>query len=70
LGSIRAPDELNHPDWRWTLDTIEDFNFIRQIYERLYYEKPDFDAYDILRLLTEHSELLEINRRIQQRPVR
>lgn len=70
LGSVISPSELNHPDWRWTLDTIEDFNFIKTIYEELYPVKNDFDSYAILTFLDKHPEVLKINRSIKQKPVR
>lgn len=70
LGSVEAPEELNHPDWRWTLDTKEDFEFLKTIYEALYPVKNDFDSYDVLRLLKERSEILALNTHIKQKPVR
>lgn len=70
LGKVEAPEELNHPDWRWTLDTKEDFNFIKKIYESLYPVKKYFNSYDILRLLKENPRILEINRGIKQKSVR
>lgn len=70
LGGIKAPPELDHPEWRWTLDTQDDLNFIREVYERLYYKKNDFDSYDVLGLLTENPELLKINSHICQKQVR
>ena len=33
---------------RWTVDTAEDLEFVREIYEALYPEIPDFEASDIL----------------------
>ena len=70
LGSVRAPQELNHPDWRWTLDTQEDFRFLRIVYEALYPTKKDFTSYDVLSFLEENSDVVEINRNIKQKQVR
>jgi spore coat polysaccharide biosynthesis protein SpsF len=70
LGSVEAPEELNHPDWRWTLDTKEDFEFLKTIYEALYKTKKDFDSYDILNFLRKNPHVLKINERIQQKAVR
>lgn len=70
LGSVEAPEELNHPDWRWTLDTKEDLEFLRSVYEALYSSKKDFDSYDILKLFEKKPHLLEINTHIKQKPVR
>ncbi|HEX3075009.1 MAG TPA: glycosyltransferase family protein [Ignavibacteriales bacterium] len=46
---------------RWTLDYIEDYNFIKRVYEELYPKNPEFDLRDIIRLLAEKEELLDIN---------
>lgn len=70
LGVFKMPPELCHPEWRLTLDTIEDFNLIKEIYEELYYQKHDFTTYDILRLFNKQPHLLEINKHIKQKAVR
>jgi len=70
LGGIRAPEELNHPNWRWTLDTKEDFEFLKTVYETLYPVKKDFNSYDVLKLLMDRPDILEINMHIEQKPVR
>ncbi|MCK5451449.1 MAG: hypothetical protein KAI70_06760, partial [Candidatus Omnitrophica bacterium] len=70
LGSVRSPDELNHPDWRWTLDTKEDFKFLKTVYEALYPGNKDFGTSDILDFLEKNPHVLEINREIKQKAVR
>jgi spore coat polysaccharide biosynthesis protein SpsF len=70
LGSVEAPEEFNHPDWRWTLDTKEDFEFLKTVYEALYPVKKDFDARDILAFLKRNPYVLKINERIKQKAVR
>lgn len=70
LGSVVAPEELNHPDWRWTLDTKDDFEFLNTIYEALYPVKNDFDSYDVLNFIQKNPNVLEINKSIQQKKVR
>lgn len=47
---------------RWTLDYIEDFEFIKKIYEELYPNNPYFSLDDILGLLRSHPEIEEINK--------
>lgn len=56
-------------DLRLTVDTIEDFELIRSIYEELYLEKPNFSLGDILDLLDRKPELITINKHIQQKTV-
>ena len=70
LGGINAPPELNHPDWRWTLDTKEDFEFLKTVYEALYPAKKDFDSYDVLEFIKKNPHVLEINKGVKQKAVR
>jgi len=46
---------------RWTVDEPEDFVFVKEIYETLYTQNPDFSMSDILELLRKRPELVEIN---------
>lgn len=55
---------------RLTVDTPEDFDLIRRIYEELYPRNPTFGLSDILDLLERRPELREINRDIEQKKVR
>lgn len=70
LGSVRAPEALNHPDLRWTLDTKEDFKFLKTVYEALYPGKKDFTAYDVLEFLKKNPHVLKINEQIKQKQAR
>jgi len=56
-------------DLRLTVDTIEDFELIRSIYEELYPTNPDFLLDDILELLDKRPELIDINKHIKQKMV-
>jgi len=55
---------------RLTVDTREDFELIRTIYESLYPKNPHFTLMDILAFLDERRDLLELNKNIQQKKVR
>ncbi|TRZ53482.1 MAG: spore coat biosynthesis protein F [Dehalococcoidia bacterium] len=70
LYNMEAPPEYYHPEYRWTVDTEEDIQFVTAVYESLYYKKPDFSIADIMKLLKEKPDLLKINARIKQKPVR
>ena len=48
---------------RWTIDYQEDYLLIKEIFETLYPEKPEFTLYDILDLLQEQLHLNSINER-------
>jgi spore coat polysaccharide biosynthesis protein SpsF len=61
--------DIGRSEWRWTVDTPEDLEFVRQIYARL---GPDghFSWHDVVALLEREPELPDINRYIMQKPVR
>ncbi|MDD5171010.1 MAG: glycosyltransferase family protein [Syntrophales bacterium] len=65
-------NNLDQKYWelRLTVDTVEDFAFIQVIFEELHPVNPGFDLYDIIDLLERKPELMEINRHIQDKPVR
>jgi len=54
---------------RLTLDTKEDFDVIKNIYESLSISKINFDLEDILNYLDTHREITEINSSIVQKKV-
>jgi len=70
LGSVKAPDDLNRPDWRWTLDTKEDFEFLKTVYEALYPGNNAFHTRDIFDYLANNPNVIEINKEIKQKAVR
>jgi spore coat polysaccharide biosynthesis protein SpsF len=55
---------------RLTVDTTEDFELVRQLFEALYPVNPEFTLADILALFKSRPELQMINCRIPQKPVR
>jgi spore coat polysaccharide biosynthesis protein SpsF len=57
-------------DLRLTVDTEEDFQLIKAIYELLYPQNPAFSLNDVVDLLGKRKDLLELNRNIQQKKVR
>ena len=57
LLNWEAPKEIRHPEFEITLDTKEDYMLIKNIYEKLYFDKPDFSSKDVVKLLLEDSYL-------------
>ncbi|MDD1664380.1 MAG: glycosyltransferase family protein [Methanomicrobiales archaeon] len=57
--NIRAGRDLS--PLRWTLDTREDYLFIREVYRRLFPAKNLFTMDDVTGLLADHPELSKIN---------
>lgn len=64
LGNYTGPADLSH--LRWTVDEPDDFEFVRQVYERLYPDKPDFTTQDILDLLAHEPALQTINSKFER----
>ena len=65
LGVYRNPDkyrianfagEVDLSHLRWTVDTPEDYTFVKAIYDELYPKNPNFDIDDVTAYLHEHPE--------------
>lgn len=64
---INIAQEEDHSFHRWTLDYIEDFEFIKAVFERLYPSNPKFTRHDVIDLLKKHPHIFEINQSRRQR---
>jgi len=53
--------------YRWTLDTYEDWELIRTIYDNLYYKDAFFSTDDVLELMCTQPELLKLNAGVEQK---
>lgn len=58
--------EVDFSHHRWTVDTPEDLDFVRAVYNRLK-ATPDFAGREILELLEREPELVELNRAVKQK---
>jgi spore coat polysaccharide biosynthesis protein SpsF len=67
LLSVKA--EQNYGHYRWTVDTPEDLEFVRQIYDH-FPGQPDFGWRAVLDLLEREPQLIEINAHIHQKGFR
>ncbi|MBS4537824.1 glycosyltransferase family protein [Clostridium sp. D2Q-11] len=63
-------NDINYSKYRWTLDTEEDFELIKEIYKYLYNDRHDFYLEDIVRLMKENKELININKDIEQKKIK
>lgn len=59
LLNWEAEEKMNHPEFEITLDTKEDYEFIKEIYEMLYPKDLDFSAEDVVELLIKHPEMIK-----------
>lgn len=69
LEQVVAEKDQYDPDLRLCVDTVEDFELIRQVFEALYPKDPYFSVDQVLKLLRERPELKEINAHIQQKKI-
>jgi spore coat polysaccharide biosynthesis protein SpsF len=65
--NIAAPYYINHPDWRWTLDTPEDLIFVREISDHFGDRIIDVSTAEIVAFLNKHPEIVEINSHVIQK---
>ena len=63
-------NKQDYSKYRWTLDTIEDFELIKKIYEYLYKGKHDFFFAEILNLFEKNPDLVKINEHIEQKKLK
>lgn len=56
----------NYGSLRWTVDTPEDLEFMRRVFEYLQ-DKNDFTWYDLLAVVQKHPELAEINAQVRHK---
>jgi len=63
-------NNIDYSNYRWTLDTEEDFELISMIYKLLYRGKHDFYFDDILKLFEQHPELSKINEHVEQKKLK
>lgn len=62
IGNIEWETGLDYSmTHRWTIDYLEDYFFIKEIYDSLYKKNPDFGLYDILDFIIAHPEVKSIN---------
>ena len=59
----------NFGDYRWTVDTSEDLEFIRQVYSR-FDGRDDFTWKEVLELVHDEPKLMEINAGVQHKTLK
>ncbi|WP_207652690.1 glycosyltransferase family protein [Desulfosporosinus sp. FKA] len=65
VQKVEPPSWMNRPNYRLTVDTLEDIELIRRIYEMLNHET--LNLRKIINLMDENRELLAINSHIKQK---
>ena len=67
LRNLPAEGDLAHPEWRWTVDTPDDLQFVREVVREV---GITCSARDVSRLLQVRPDLVAINSHLDQKPVR
>lgn len=58
---FNIPEEIDsHDDIRLTIDTKVDFDIQKEIFNKIYSEKPDFNAFDIVAFLSDNQQYMKI----------
>lgn len=63
-------NDKDYSMYRWTLDTEEDFNMIKEVYSELYHGTHDFYFKDIIELMNNKPYIGEINAHIEQKKIK
>lgn len=63
-------NNIDYSNYRWTVDTEEDFKLITEIIRSLYPIKPEFTFEDILGLVINNEKLSLINSHIKQKSIK
>lgn len=58
---------VDHSDWRWTVDTYDDYILISKLISALYPQNPSFNLNDLTRCYLEHPEWASINAHVVQK---
>lgn len=64
---LKAPEELKAPDIRLTVDTNEDFEVMKVVYDNLYKEGHIIEVSDALKFLKNNKDIISINKNIEQK---
>ena len=66
LRNVASPVDLSHH--RWTVDTPEDYELVRRLFDSLVPAHPAFTQADVLALRDTHPDWVANNQHIQQKP--
>lgn len=65
---IPVMSDVDRADWRWTIDTPEDLEFVREIYRRLA-GREDFTWLEVVDIVESNPDLMLVNRHVRQKDV-
>lgn len=62
--------EKDYSKYRFTLDTEEDWNLIKNIYNSLYYGEDNITLQQVVNLMAEHPDWFDINKNVHQKSIK
>mgnify|MGYP006274705401 CR=1 FL=1 len=68
IKNIIINDKLNKPDYRFTLDYKEDYEFLNKIYNKISFDEV-INLYDVMEFIEENPEILKINNNCVQKDI-
>lgn len=66
---IIYPKASVRPNWRWTVDTLEDLMFTRKVFQIIGQNWRDIGYEEIVKIIDQNASLLEINSSIEQKSI-
>lgn len=66
---LSVENKVDYSDMRWTLDTIEDFHLISEVYRHFYKGAHDFYMEDIYSFLKNNPDIYAINHAVRQKQI-
>lgn len=70
LESVKAGKKMNRPEFRLTVDAMQDLELARAIYKHLYRPGAIFYTPAVIDLLDSHKEMAKINANVEQKGLR
>jgi spore coat polysaccharide biosynthesis protein SpsF len=67
--NVLAPENINYPDYRWTLDESADLEFLRAVLHEFEARITEFTAIDLMNFLNEHPDVVSINAGVRQKEI-
>lgn len=59
IKELKAPENLSRPDWKLSIDTIEDYSKMQKIFLNLYHENTFIDYPDLVEFLDQNKKIVE-----------
>lgn len=69
VNRLILDNKYSQPNWRLCVDELDDYKFVKEIYEKLYKKDELIEIDDIIHYLSENPEILKINENVKQKIV-